>query len=211
MGGSITKSKLYNRNELLNANRMANKYGISKRRYGQFIKSSQYQLVMVNFSSLIREDVDESYIGAWNNWKLAQPWGKKYNDLDENLLVFLSNMPTGLNSLHNLCKIPRKHDEFQRESLINFYTMSKKNNKLEDYVNNLLDTEYYEDIVHNIKETYDPNDWELSQTLDIKWLRMIYDIRNSTFRDLTNLNLIENLCLKQKNIVYDTLNNKIII
>ena len=40
MGVCISKSKLYTRNELLYANRMANKYGISKKRYASFLKSS---------------------------------------------------------------------------------------------------------------------------------------------------------------------------
>jgi hypothetical protein len=215
MGLCISKSKLYTRNELLYANRMAEKYGISQRRYASFLKSSEYELVMLNFDSLIREEVDDSYINAWNNWKRLQSWDKKYSDLDRPLLVFLSNMPTGLNGSHYLCRIPKKHDESQRESLICFYTMlnlpKEGYDSLEKYINHLLDTVYYEDLVAEIKGDYDPNDWELSQTLPIKWSRMIRDIRNSGLKDISHLKLIEQFCLMQQNIVYDTLNNKIII
>ena len=115
MGQCISKTKLYTRNELLYANRMAEKYGISRRRYTSFLKSSEYELAMLNFDSLIREEVDDSYINAWDNWKRLQSWDKKYSDLDRPLLVFLSNMPTKLNSICNLCKIPKSHDEYQVE------------------------------------------------------------------------------------------------
>jgi len=214
MGGFISTSKIYNRNELLYANRLAKKYGISKKRYDIFLKSGEYELVGLNFSNILVGDVDKSYIKAWNSWKNTQSWGKKYSDLDQNLLVFLSNMPTSLNRLYNYYMIPKKHDEFQRESLIKFYNMQKMKNincKLEYYVDNILDTVCYKNIVHNIKDTYNPNDWDLSQSLDLKWIQIIYSIRNSTFRDISNLNLIENLCLTQKDAIYDSLDSKIII
>ena len=82
-------------------------------------------MLSVNFDNLIREEVDDSYINAWNNWKRLQSWDKKYSDLDRPLLVFLSNMPTKLNSICNLCKIPKAHDEYQVECLIKFYTMQQ--------------------------------------------------------------------------------------
>ena len=81
----ISKSKLYTRNELLYANREAYKYGISKSRYNKFIKSSEYELAALNFDSLTREDVDASYITAWNNWKQTQSWGNRYVNLDKRL------------------------------------------------------------------------------------------------------------------------------
>jgi hypothetical protein len=214
MGQCISKTKLYTRNELLYANRMADKYGISNRRYVSFLKSSEYELVMLNFDGLERDVVDNSYINAWNNWKRLQSWDKKYSDLDRPLLVFLSNMPTKLNSICNLCKIPKAHDEYQVECLIKFYTMQQIPDSecpVEVAINNLLDVEYYEDIVREIQERYDPNDWAISQRMNINWLRMICYIRNSTFGDMHNLTYIENLCLQQKNKVHDSLSQKIII
>ena len=214
MGVCISKSKLYTRNELLYANRMANKYGISKKRYASFLKSSEYELVTLNFSSLIREHVDDSYITAWNNWKRLQSWNKKYRDLDDNLLVFLSNMPTSLNGVSNLHIIPKKHDNFQVECLTAFYTMQNEpiNNScpLEGYVNNMLDLFKYDYIVAGIKEDFE-SDWALSCRLDLKWIRMIRDVRNSDFKEINNLKLIEQLCSTQQNILSDNMISKIII
>lgn len=215
MGCVISKSTIYNRNELLYANRMANKYGITYSRYNEFIKNSEYELVMLHFNTLEGDKVDASYVHAWNNWKHNQSWSTRYDELDTNLLVYLSKMPTKLNGWHNVYRIPTKHTEYMIESLTKFYTMhgipDKGDTTIEAYVTNRLDSEYYENIVKNIQTTYNLTDWEISQNMNIEWLRMIYYIRNSSFRHMNDLNYIENLCQTQKNIVYDSLNNKIMI
>jgi len=211
----ISKSKLYTRNELLYANREAYKYGISKSRYNKFIKSSEYELAALNFDSLTREDVDASYITAWNNWKQTQSWGNRYVNLDKNMLVFLSNMPTNLNGLFNGCNIPKKHDEYQQECLRKFYMMRNEpinnNCTVEGDVNNLLDLFKYNDIVAGIKEEGNSGDWSLSQRLDSKWVRMIRDIRNSGLRDLSNLKFIKELCETRQDVLYDSMSTRIII
>jgi len=223
MGCCFTKRSItFTRNEILALNRDANKYGINMERYNDFCKSRNYRIAILHFSYKSSE-YDNAYINAWNEWKRLQPWAIQLPDLDKNIVTQLAYAPTSLNNSNT---IPKKHAQWQINSLKAFYNLQSWDNEIIDFkeqcnylqyknmdyfINYLLENKRYSCIVNNIKSLYGEDLWNLTQNIDSHWRDILSIITTSKHNDINNISIIEKFCKDKKEDLLNNLTNKIII